>query len=229
MKQSIPSILLFSAVLAAGCGCASKRQTGKIITATPSPYVLTPDSANRVQMDLVFHIPASYFSNRERLVITPQLVVEDTVRDNYPPVVLASSVYTKKLNRKRELNRYQDPYEAETRQIDDVNRSFVFPYKQTLQLPSLFTNGRIVATVSVDGCGSCAEIDTIDLAVICRPVKNRLAGRLRLSPVQPRAFTNRERPGGKKERIRKRAVIHADFSPFRDQEKSRATKSERIR
>lgn len=173
MKQRIQYSMLFIVVLGLGAGCISNRQAGKLITVTPSPYVLTPDSADRVKIDLVFRIPASYFSQRERLVVTPQLIVEDTVRDNYLPVVLDGSVYCKKRNRKQALEGYQDPYQAEARQVDNVGRSLVFSYKQILQLPYRTAGGRIIAIVSVEGCASCAEIDTIEVAVIGHPILRR--------------------------------------------------------
>lgn len=97
MKRNIQCITLLSA-LGLLAGCAVSRQDGKTVTVTPSPCVLTPDSANQIQMDMRFHIPRDYFSKRSRLVITPQLLVNDSVRDEYVPLVLDAPIYNKKKN-----------------------------------------------------------------------------------------------------------------------------------
>lgn len=75
MKRNIQYITLLTASLGLLAGCASNRQAGKTVTATPSPCVLTPDSTDRVRMEMLFHVPENYFSRRSRLVITPQLIV----------------------------------------------------------------------------------------------------------------------------------------------------------
>ena len=81
MKHSIYHILL--ATTAAGLlgACATHRQAAEPVTATPAPCLLTPDSANRARMDLTFHIPENTFNRRTRLVITPQLLVGDSVAE----------------------------------------------------------------------------------------------------------------------------------------------------
>ena len=103
MKRNIQYITLLTASLGLLAGCASNRQAAKTVTATPSPCVLTPDSANQVRMDMLFHVPENYFSRRSRLIITPQLVVEDTVKEEYMPLVLDAPIYNKKINRKKVL------------------------------------------------------------------------------------------------------------------------------
>ena len=116
MKRNISYITLFSASLGLLAGCVSGRQAGKGISVTPVPYVLAPDSANRVRMDLCFHVPEDYLSKRSRLVITPQLVVEDTVRDEYLPLVVDASIYGKKKERMEKLSGYTDPYAGRAQQ-----------------------------------------------------------------------------------------------------------------
>mgnify|MGYP000283914229 FL=1 len=109
MKKNIQCVTLLSVSLGLLAGCASRQQEGKNITVTPTPCVLAPDSANQVQMNLQFHVPEKYFSKRSRLVITPQLVVEDTVRDEYLPLVVDAPIYGKKKKRMEKLNGYADP------------------------------------------------------------------------------------------------------------------------
>lgn len=170
MKRNIHYITLLTASLGLLAGCASNRQAAKTVTATPSPYVLTPDSANRVRMEMLFHVPENYFSRRSRLVITPQLVVEDTVKEEYMPLVLDAPIYNKKINRKKVLDNYMDPLEDRAVKADKASRAFDLPYRETVQLPEGTEEGRIVAVVSTDGCGECTGIDTIDIAAISNPV-----------------------------------------------------------
>ncbi len=169
MKRNIQYITLLSA-LGLLAGCAASRQEGKNISVSPSPYVLTPDSANRVRMEMRFHIPGEYFSKRSRLVITPQLVVDDSVKDEYVPLVLDAPIYNKKKERMEVLEGYTDPYAYQARRAEKVSRPFELPYDKTVELPEGTDNGRIVAVISTDGCGECTGIDTIDIAAISNPI-----------------------------------------------------------
>lgn len=170
MKTKIHYITLAAAVgLLAGC-VASKKQAEKVVTTTPNPYVLTPDTARRITMDLVFNVPEHYLAKRSRLVITPQLMNGTEVKDEYMPVVLDAPVYNKKINRKQVLDNYIDPYGQQAVKADKAGRSFTLPYTQTVQLPEGTESGQIVAVVSTDGCGACTGIDTIDVAAISNPI-----------------------------------------------------------
>lgn len=170
MKTKIQYITLAATIgLLSGCA-VSKKQAGKAVTVTPAPYVLTPDSTNKVDLDMFFHIPENYLSRRSRLVITPQWMVGDTVKEEYVALVLDAPIYNKKVNRKQVLDDYKDPYAERAVKADKVSRSFRLPYKETVQLPEGTDGGRLVAVVSADGCGSCTGIDTIEVATIRRPV-----------------------------------------------------------
>lgn len=160
--------LCATTLILAGCATIGRR-TGKVITATPSPCILTPDSASMVRMDLIFHVPERYLSSRSRLVITPILVENGKAIADYAPLVLDAPVYGKKLRRKEVLGNFIDPYGEKAMKADKVSRSFELPYSETLRLPEGSGEGRVVAVVSEDGCGECAGIDTIDLAEIRRP------------------------------------------------------------
>lgn len=169
MKRNIQCITLLSA-LGLLAGCAVSRQDGKTVTVTPSPCVLTPDSANQIQMDMRFHIPRDYFSKRSRLVITPQLLVNDSVRDEYVPLVLDAPIYNKKKERMEALTGYSDPYDYQAQPVENVSRSFDLPYHESFELPEGTDGGRIVAVISTDGCGECTGIDTIEIAAISNPI-----------------------------------------------------------
>lgn len=187
MKTKIQYITLAATIgLLSGCA-ASKKQAEKVVTTTPNPYVLTPDTANRITMDLVFNVPEHYLAKRNRLVITPQLINGTEVKDEYMPVVLDAPIYNKKINRKQVLDNYIDPYGKQAVKADKTSRSFSLPYTQTLQLPDGTESGQIVAVVSTDGCGACTGIDTIDIAAISNPISlmSDVKESLQLSWIEP--------------------------------------------
>ena len=169
MKQSIRYITLLAASAGLLAGCASQREAGKRITATPAPYVLTPEDGRNADMDVVFHVPENYFTKRSRLVITPQLMVGDTVKEEYFPLVVDAPIYEKKLKRREVLEDYTDTLSGGIRKIDDTSASFDLPYSETVTLPAGADTARVVAVVSTDGCGECTGIDTIEVASIGRP------------------------------------------------------------
>ena len=150
-------------------GCAASRRAGQPLSVTPSPCVLTTDSVNRVEADLRFAIPGDYFSKRSRLVIAPQLWVNDSVKAEYAPLVLDSPIYRKKKERLERLTGYADPYGKQAKPVENTSRAFELPYKETIELPEGTDSARLVAVVSTDGCGECTGIDTIDLATIQAP------------------------------------------------------------
>lgn len=171
MKTKIQYVTLLTAAIGLLTGCAaSKKQAEKAVTATSHPYVLTPDTANRIKMDMVFHVPEHYLARRNRLVITPQLMNGTELKEEYMPIVLDAPIYNKKINRKQVLDNYIDPYGKQAMKADKAGRSFSLPYTQTVQLPDGTESGRIVAVISTDGCGECSGIDTIDIAAISNPI-----------------------------------------------------------
>ena len=101
-----PFIALLSFSLA---GCAPHRQASRTISRTPDFCTVIPDSTNRIEMDLTFHIPSHYFSRRSRLVITPRLMQKDTVQEEYMPLIVDAPIYDKKLKRLKVLENHTDP------------------------------------------------------------------------------------------------------------------------
>ena len=151
-------------------GCAAQKATDSGITVTPSPCILSPDSNNRVTADATLCIPNSRFSKRSRLIITPQLLINDTVADTYRPYVLDRPIYEKKNERRRKLEGYTDPYAAEARSCRKIKDTLLLPYREEIELPAEADNGRIIAVVSSDGCCECSSIDTVEVADITNPV-----------------------------------------------------------
>lgn len=168
-RKQLYTITCMAATLWMLAGCAAGRKAGKAVTVTPSPHVLTPDSINRVQMDIQFHVPSRYFSKRSRLIILPQLVVNDTVRDEYLPIVLDAPVYQKKKKRLEVLEGYADPYAGQAVNTDSRARSLKIPYNETIQLPEGADYARIIGVVTTDGCGECTSIDTLEMASVSNP------------------------------------------------------------
>lgn len=171
MKQNIKHITILSATagLMMMTGCATHK-TGKVITVTPAPYALTPDSANRAQLDVTFHVPGHYFSKRSRIVITPQIMTGDSVVDEFMPIAVYSPIYSKKAERQRVLEGKQDIYEGRIVKAERTSQPMDVPYSESVQLAGDISHARVKAVVSTDGCGECTGIDTIDVATITTPV-----------------------------------------------------------
>ncbi len=157
MKRNILYIMLIAVSVGLLVGCASSKRNN-VVSVSPSPYVLTPDGSNRVRLDMSFHVPEHYMTRRSRLIITPQLMADDSVKEEYMPVVLDAPIYSKKKERLEKLTDYSDPYGDRAQKADKVSRSFDIPYTDTIQLPDGTDEGRIRAVISVDGCGDCAGV-----------------------------------------------------------------------
>mgnify|MGYP004454277601 CR=1 FL=1 len=171
MKQNIKHITFLSAIagLIMMTGCATHK-AGKVVTTTPAPYALTPDSANRAQLDVTFHVPGHYFSKRSRIVITPQIMTGDSVVGECMPITVYSPIYSKKAERQRALEGKEDVYEGHIVKANRTSRPMEVPYSEVVQLAQDITSARVKAVVSTDGCGECTGIDTIDVATITTPV-----------------------------------------------------------
>lgn len=170
MKRIIRYTLLLSASLCLFWGCAAGRQGRETVSVTPSPYILAQDSTGCVRLDMFFHIPGKYFSRRSRLVITPQLVVGDTVRDVYAPLVVNAPIYSKKEERREKLSGSMEQYSNNSINVNRVSTPLSLAYSEMLALPKGMDNGYIMAVVSTDGCGECTGIDTIEIASISNPI-----------------------------------------------------------
>lgn len=150
--------------------CAAQKAADTGISVTPSPCILSPDSNNRVTADATLCIPDSRFPKRSRLIITPQLLINDTVAATYRPYVLDQPIYHKKNIRLQKLEGYNDPYASEARLTGKVKDTLLLPYHEEIELPAEADHGRIIAVVSSDGCGECSSIDTVEVADITNPV-----------------------------------------------------------
>lgn len=167
--------------------CATSRQSeaDRVVTTTPSPCVLTPDSANRIDMNLTFHVPERYLSKRARLIIVPQLMTGDTVRDEYTPLVVDAPVYEKKTTRREQLDGYKDPYRNSRQPIEKPHSSFTLIYKESAVVPEGVETARIRAIVTEDGCGECSGIDTVTVAAVSMPLVPDVRQDFKLTWIEP--------------------------------------------
>ena len=139
----------------------------KAVTVVPKhSTALTPDSTRSVWIDVDFHIPEGVFSRRSRLIIVPQLLEGDSLRDEYLPLVADAPIYSKKRYRRMKLEGYVDPYADVAQAVSRPQDGLVLPYRRQVQLPEGVAAGHIVAVVTTDGCGECTSIDTLQLGAI---------------------------------------------------------------
>ena len=111
MEKAYHHIWVIAMAMGILTGCASHKLARKEkISFSPQPYQVIVDSSNQAHINLMFCIPKHYFSKRSRLFIVPQLMNADTIVKAYTPLVLDAPIFSKKMERKRELTQYQDPY-----------------------------------------------------------------------------------------------------------------------
>lgn len=150
--------------------CASTQKTTKSISVNPVHQVLAPDSVGSIDMNVTFGIPQRYISRRSRLLITPQLIIGDTLCREFEPLVVDAPVYAKKQKRRADLDGYQDPYTQYRQTVETVSRPFELNYHKRFNIPEDTQNGFVCAVVRKDGCGRCAALDTLLIADISNPV-----------------------------------------------------------
>ena len=169
MKRNFINPVLLITSVGIFMGCAAQKDI-KHVTVEPAALTLTPDSADMAKMQVTFNVPGKYFSKRSRLVISPQLVVGDSVLGGGEPLVLDAPIYSKKKHRKEVLHGYEDPYARQAVKIEKLSESIFVPYKGEIVIPEGIDNARIVGVISNDGCGQCSGIDTIDMANVGVPI-----------------------------------------------------------
>lgn len=162
------ALYILSLVLATHVWAWASVQDRAAITASPVPLALTTDSDGLAAADISFRIPRQAMAKRGRIVITPQLLVGDSLVAEYRPVVADPKVFAKKMRRREELYNYVDTFRT-VRSLVDRRRDTVFAYRLAAVLTAPGT-ARIAAVVSEDGCGACTGLDTLDLGTITRPM-----------------------------------------------------------
>lgn len=150
--------------------CAGQRSGSASVACAPSPCVVTPDADGKVAARWLFTIPEDYPRRRARLVITPRVMLADTVQQECMPLIVDADIYHKKQERRRVLTGRTGQLEPDT-VLRRVRRGdFTLPYEAVLQLPGDVMGGRVEAVLSTDGCGECTGIDTVLMAEISNPL-----------------------------------------------------------
>lgn len=171
MKQNIKYLAIsfasVGAILATGC---ATHKADRYVTASPSPCVIVPDSANNAKLDILLNVPSHYLSKRSRIVITPQLIAGDTVIDEFSPLAVYSPIYKKKVKRLEVLEGYVDPYSESAITLKSTSEAVEIPLSETVELPDGVENARMIAVISTDGCGECTGIDTLSVAAFGSPI-----------------------------------------------------------
>lgn len=143
-------------------GCISRRQVP--VTVTPVT-TLTADTASSVQLDVNFCIPERTLSARHRLIVVPQLIHQDSVWAEFPPVAVDAPAYARKMRRRQMLHHYVDTLADRTMRVNN-RREIILPYRERVVVPEGCEGGRIVGMLSSDGCGECNLVQQVDMAYL---------------------------------------------------------------
>lgn len=161
---------IFVALLAFGLlgGCSLVRTVG--ISVLPDSEVLTPDHSGAGTLKMKFRVPMDYLSKQGRLLITPRLVsASGEVMEIYESVAVDAPVYAKKIYRKQILEGYVDSVPGQIVRADRWTDQLEIPYETSVTIPGGLDDAHIDALVSVDGCLSCGNVDTLFVATLAQP------------------------------------------------------------
>lgn len=167
-KVRVAISLSISILFISGCSSATKM-TGKM-SIVPDYQQIAPDSTGIIDLNVSFTIPEAYISKRSRLFITPQLYVNDSLWWEFAPLVVDAPIYTKKMQRRAELEQYQDPYAGSIQADNSSSYPLKLQFQEQFSLPDNAQAGHVQAVVSKDGCGECSGIDTVFIANISNPI-----------------------------------------------------------
>ena len=160
------------AVLAAVtvCGCSVSRKADMNgLSSLPSPNVFVPDSTGAVDVNVEIRLPEKYMSTRSRLVLVPRVVKDTAVYTGLDPVAVDAPVYARKIERKVVLENYTDSLDGKILELARVRDTMSVPYRDTAMLGDMADQSRILFYVTVDGCGKCRALDTLDVGGITDP------------------------------------------------------------
>lgn len=168
MKLTIIKIFVFLFSLGWLGSCSSVKTSRISVSPEEAEVALDPSSRGTVKMK--FQVPVDYLSKRGRLLIMPRLVTADgEVADVYEPVAVDAPVYTKKMYRKRVLEGYVDSLSEKALRTDRWSKQVEIPYEASFIVPEGMENAHIDALVSIEGCLSCGNVDTLFVAKLRQP------------------------------------------------------------
>lgn len=216
MKKIVYRVTLAAAALGLLAGCSAKGPKAGHVTVVPSSlqYIVPADSVDSLNIDLTLHLPAHYLSQRSRLIILPQLQTADSVIAEYPPVVLESSIYKKKRKRLEVLKGYSDSYGARAVTVTKTSQPNDIRYKEIVAMPEGVDSARIVGVVTLDGCGICTGIDTVEMAslIASAPIEPAVEYDLNLVWMEPVFKIRSKEVKGKGEALLQFAINNYDIN-----------------
>lgn len=183
-KQALPAVVTTCVLALAACASSSKYT----VSVAPEVQTIAAYKNNEATIESTINVPAGYLSRRSRLIITPQLVTNDTLLEEFAPIVLDAPIYSSKMKRRKRLDNYTDPYAEYARVTKRSTDTISVPITNHLTLPAdIDGNARVIAFVTVNGCGECENADTLVLAEICNPVTlaDRPKDGMRLAWIEP--------------------------------------------
>ena len=87
----------------------------------------------------------------------------------YESVAVDAPVYAKKIYRKQILEGYVDSVPGQIVRADRWTDQLEIPYETSVTIPGGLDDAHIDALVSVDGCLSCGNVDTLFVATLAQP------------------------------------------------------------
>lgn len=183
-KHAVPALAAACAMMLAGCA----TRGADTVSIEPQAQTLLPDNESKVTVESTIKVPGDYVSRRSRLIITPQLLADGKLVEELDPIVLDAPIFSRKMKRRNVLEGYADPYSSQAKAMAHKGDTVVIPIRQAFTLPTgIDGNARVVAFMTVDGCGECENADTLLLADISNPVTlaDKPEDGLRLSWIEP--------------------------------------------
>lgn len=135
------------------------------VSVSPEQGEVLVDASNHGTVKAQFHVPVDYLSKRGRLMITPRLVTSaGEVVELYEPVAVDAPIFAKKRYRQEVLEGYVDSLPGQVIHTDRWTKRVEIPYEARIPVPEGMEEAYIDALVSVEGCTSCGNVDTLFVA-----------------------------------------------------------------
>ena len=168
-NKTAAQLAITAATALAMVACASHG--GDAVSISPKAHNVQPDSLGNVSVQTTFRVPEAYLTRRSRLIIQPQLIAADTLVKELRPMVLDRPIYAKKQRRRTALGGYDDPYARFAVSTQAEGDTISVPFSSCFALPEgIDGNARVVAFLTIDGCNTCENADTMLVAEISNPV-----------------------------------------------------------
>ncbi|HIZ85454.1 MAG TPA: hypothetical protein IAC04_03080 [Candidatus Coprenecus stercoravium] len=187
MRSALINIALFIAAALSVSGCSASRHSAqKTLSFSPAPCVVVPGLSDTVIVDMDINVPSRYVSKRSRAVFVPVILKDTVVLAGMSPVAVDAPIYSEKLERKRKLENYEDPYTGAVRKLRRMRDTLLINYADTVSVPvDSMDQTRFKLLVTSDGCGVCGALDTVDFGGISDPLA-LLDFELKVKEIEPK-------------------------------------------